>query len=183
MRICFKSPHQPCNVNRIWIGTSSENFHIKFHTTPNHSPQTQVNFKSHCLRKGIQNCTIAPRKCVTILTITIDNAAADVLAVHRQAHCPVIAATDKYGQMCSEVHIFWTDNSRQVQNYSNRYSRCKLRLHILEQSNLGALQDEQTQVNRTYLPLLNIYNAHISNDKVTLFTRRTAKWNTLFDME
>jgi len=52
---------------------------------------------------------------------------------------------------------------------------CKLCLHILEQSNLGALQDEHTQVNKIYLPPLYIYNVHISNDKETLFMRRTAK--------
>lgn len=99
MSICIKSPHQPCNVNRIWKGTATENFHIMFHTNPNHSPQ--VNFKSHCLRKGMQNCTTVPRKWVIILTITTVNAAADVLAVHRQAHCPVTAATHEYGQICT----------------------------------------------------------------------------------
>jgi hypothetical protein len=67
----------------------------------------QVNFKSHCLRKGIQNCTIVPRKCVIIVTITTDNTTAEnVLAVHRQAHCPVIAATHEYGQICTVRFIY-----------------------------------------------------------------------------
>jgi len=66
----------------------------------------QVNFSSHCLRKGIQNCTIVPRKRVIILTITTVNAAADVLAVDRQAHCPVIAATHEYGQICKVSFIY-----------------------------------------------------------------------------
>jgi hypothetical protein len=58
----------------------------------------QVNFRSHC--------TIVPRKCVIILTIARVNAAADVLAVHRQAHCPVIAATHEYGQICTVRFIY-----------------------------------------------------------------------------
>lgn len=45
MHIRIKSPHQPCNVNRIWIGTASENFHFKFHTTPSHSPQNAGQFQ------------------------------------------------------------------------------------------------------------------------------------------
>jgi hypothetical protein len=100
------------------------------------------------LRKGIQNCTIVPRKCVIILKITTVNAAADVLAVHRQAHCPVIAATHEYGQICT-VRFICSEQTTHSKSRTtlNRYSRCKLCLHILEQSNLEALQDEHIQVN------------------------------------
>jgi hypothetical protein len=51
-------------------------------TQPPHIPhRKQVNFKSHCMKMGIQNCTFVPRKCVIILKTTTINIAAYVLAL------------------------------------------------------------------------------------------------------
>ena len=166
MSISIKSPHQPCNVNRIWEGIASENFHIKFHATSNHSPQKAGQFQESLLEKGYPKLRIVPRKCVTILMITTVNADADVPAVHRQDHYPIIAATHKYGQICIVRFLF----TEETTHGKSRTTLTNCTYIFLSMGNLEALQDEHTQMNQTNL--LYIYkwhNINISNDTAALF--------------
>jgi hypothetical protein len=79
-----------------------------------------------------------------MLMITTVNAAADVLAVHRQDNDPVVATTHKHGQIGTVRFIYSEDTTK---GKPNMYSRYKLCLHLLEESNLVALHDKHTQMN------------------------------------
>jgi hypothetical protein len=112
----YKSFMRICNVNRIWKGTATENFHIKFHTKPNNSPQNIGQFQESLLEKGYPKLHNCPKKMCYNSHGYHYNAAADVLAVHRQAHCHVIAATHEYGQICTVRFIY----SEQTTNGKSR---------------------------------------------------------------